>query len=223
MRFLIVSATRAEVEPVVARLTNPVAHHRVLAGTYGPHSVDVLLTGVGMVATAVWCSRALAIGGYDTALNLGICGSFNAAFAAPQPVHVISESMPELGVEDGPAFLTLEELGLFRPDEFPFTGGRLVNDAWPTLQGLAQLPAVSGITVNTAHGDDGSIARVVQRCAPDVESMEGAGFMYACLAAGVPFAEVRAVSNRVERRNRDAWDIPGAIASLAETALRLLS
>ena len=39
--------------------------------------------------------------------------------------------------------------------------------------------------------------------------MEGAAFMYACLIAGVPFAQVRAVSNRVERRNRAAWDLAG--------------
>ena len=32
--------------------------------------------------------------------------------------------------------------------------------------------------------------------------MEGAGFMYACLIHGLPFAQVRAVSNIVETRNR---------------------
>jgi futalosine hydrolase len=222
MRVLIVAATRPEVAPLVSRLTNPVAHNRVLTGAYASHKVDVLLTGVGMVATAVWTTRALAIGGYDIALNLGVCGSFNPSFAPPAPVHITSETMPELGVEDGPAFLTLHDIGLLQPDECPFTGGRLVNDSWPRLPGLDDLPAVSGITVNTVHGDERSIAGVVQRYAPDVESMEGAGFMYACLAAGVPFAEVRAVSNRVERRNRDAWDLNGAVDELGRIALRLL-
>src|SRR5258708_13203839 len=36
------------------------------------HQVDVLITGVGMVATAAWCSRALAQSSYDLALNLGV-------------------------------------------------------------------------------------------------------------------------------------------------------
>ena len=31
--------------------------------------------------------------------------------------------------------------------------------------------------------------------------------MYACLIQGSPFAQVRAVSNFVERRNRGAWKI----------------
>jgi futalosine hydrolase len=57
---------------------------------------------------------------------------------------------------------------------------------------------------------------------PQVESMEGAAFMYAALLAGVPFAQVRAVSNRVERRNRDAWNLPLAIENLGRTTLAIL-
>ena len=53
--------------------------------------------------------------------------------------------------------------------------------------------------------------------------MEGAAFMYACLVHGQPFAQVRAVSNVVERRNREAWKLPEAIESLGATALRMLS
>ena len=86
----------------------------------------------------------------------------------------------------------------------------------------AALPAVSGITVNTVHGNERSIAAVVQRFKPQVESMEGAAFMYACLIHERPFAQVRAVSNVVERRNRDAWKMAEAIGSLGATALRIL-
>ena len=72
------------------------------------------------------------------------------------------------------------------------------------------------------HGHEPSIAEVTARYAPDVESMEGAAFMYACLVAGVPFAQVRTVSNRVERRNREAWDLKGAVDELGRVALTLL-
>ncbi len=131
--------------------------------------------------------------------------------------------MSELGVEDGPAFLTMQQMLACCPsDEFPWTDGRIVNAEPPALPGLIALPSVSGITVNTVHGDDASIAAVTARYAPDVESMEGAAFMYACLVAGVAFAQVRAVSNRVERRNRDAWDLKGAVNELGRVALTLL-
>jgi futalosine hydrolase len=52
--------------------------------------------------------------------------------------------------------------------------------------------------------------------------MEGAAFMYSCLVRGVDFAQVRAVSNAVERRNRSAWNIPGAIEALTAAARQIL-
>jgi futalosine hydrolase len=47
--------------------------------------------------------------------------------------------------------------------------------------------------------------------------------MYACLVSGQRFAQIRAVSNWVERRNRDAWKLSQAVASLGATTLRMLS
>jgi futalosine hydrolase len=52
--------------------------------------------------------------------------------------------------------------------------------------------------------------------------MEGAAFMYACLIHDTPFAQVRAVSNFVERRHREAWKVPEAIAGLGAVALAVL-
>ena len=49
--------------------------------------MDLLVTGVGMVATAAWCSRVLARTKYDVALNVGVCGSFDPAFAPGVPPH----------------------------------------------------------------------------------------------------------------------------------------
>jgi futalosine hydrolase len=223
MRVLVAAATRPEVQPLVAALADPVAHNRVLTGILGMHKVDVLLTGVGMVPTAAWTTRALAIGGYDLAVNLGVCGSFNPDLAIGSVVHVVSESLPEAGAEDGETFLSLQQLGLLNDDEFPWTSGRLVNIQPPPIPALQALPEVAGITVNTAHGHEPSIAALLQRTPADVESMEGAGFMYACLVAGVPFVEIRAISNRVERRNRAAWDLKGAIDALGRVSLELLN
>jgi futalosine hydrolase len=63
---------------------------------------------------------------------------------------------------------------------------------------------------------------VVQRLSPDVESMEGAAFAYACALSAVPYAQVRAISNLVERRNRDAWRMDLAVRNLNRAALRIL-
>ena len=203
MRILIVGATPFEVSPLTARLRYVAASGRRSASyTFRSHDVDVLTTGVGMVATAAWCSRAYAAEHYDLALNVGLCGSFDSSIAPVSVVHVTADRIVELGAEDGARFLTIHEMQLLGEDEFPFKSGLLVNAAPPALGPLQELRTVTGITVNTVHGNASTIAAVRERFSPEIETMEGAAFMYASLIAGVPFAQVRAVSNVVERRNR---------------------
>ncbi len=187
------------------------------------HAVDRLVTGVGMVATAARVSAALASTRYDAAINIGLCGAFDRALPLTSVVHVTSDMLPELGAEDGDGFLSLADLGLIDDHAPPFSAGRLVNPHPIALPGLVDLPVVAGVTVNTAHGNDASIAALLDRAPAQVESMEGAAFFYSCLTAGVPCAQVRAVSNYVERRNRAAWQIPGALDALARIMARLLS
>jgi futalosine hydrolase len=217
VRILIAAATALEVAPILERLDSPPAGGACVdTYTHGAHAIDVLITGVGMVATAAWCSRALTQTPYDLALNLGVCGSFDALIEPGTVVHVIADRLAELGAEDGDAFLTLEELHLAGESEF-------ANPDPPSNPGLEQLPIVTGITVNTAHGNQRTIAFVTERFSPQVESMEGAAFMSACLIHKVPFAQVRAVSNLVERRNRAAWKMDEAIRNLSVAALRIIN
>jgi futalosine hydrolase len=224
MRVLIVAATAAEITPLLGALTSLQSlRPRLSRGRHAGREADVLITGVGMVPTAVWTARTLGQESYDLALNLGLCGAFDASLALGQVVHVVSDRLTEVGAEDGDAFLTIHDLGLLGPDEFPYQGGSLVNRLPPDNPVLARLPAVRGITVNTVHGHQRSIDAVVARHQPQVESMEGAAFMFACLVAGVPFAQVRAVSNVVERRNRAAWRLGPAVEALNETAGSLLA
>lgn len=223
MQILVVAATSMEMAPLVARLgaASPV-EPGLNRHTCAAHTIDLLITGVGMVATAAHCSRTLAHRPYDLALNVGVCGSFDRALVPGTVVHVISDRIAELGAEDDERFLTIQEMKLLGEEEPPFTGGALVNRAAPANAALARLPAVHGITVNTVHGNARSIAAVVQRFQPQVESMEGAAFMYACLIQGVAFAQVRGVSNIVETRNRQAWKMAEAVSRTGETALSIL-
>lgn len=250
MRILVVTATSLEVAPLLTRLNErhpPGAKKgsgvfsaetveeetpdpffcrdgwaRVETCSRAGHDVDVLVTGVGMVATAAWTSRVLTETPYDLALNVGVCGSFDRALPPGSVVHVVSDCMAELGAEDGDSFLTVQELGLLAADEFPFTAGRLVNRKPPENSALGALPPVHGVTVNSVHGNERSIAAVAQRFKPQVESMEGAGFVYACAIREVVYAQVRAVSNVVEKRNREGWKMTDAIARLSDTALNIV-
>ncbi len=223
MRVLVVAATAAEVAPLSAAAgIDESSTERCRSGRVAGHEVDLLITGVGMVATAMWCATALSARDYALALNLGLCGTFDRAVALGTVVHVTSDRFSELGAEDGDDFSTIHDLGLLGPDEPPFRDGAIVNASPPVNPALRRLATVSGITVNTVHGNEATIAAVVQRFQPRVESMEGAAFMYACALREIPYAQVRAVSNVVERRNRGAWQIGAAVHALNATALQLL-
>jgi futalosine hydrolase len=211
VRILVVTATEREIAPFAAELR---PHPR--------HDVRVLVTGVGMAATAARCARALALERFDLALNLGVCGSFDPALPPGTVVHVVSDRLAELGAEDGDRFLGVDELGLLQDDARGLNGYTITNTKQPISGALMMLPAVSAITSSTVHGRDDSIAFVRARFGPQVESMEGAAFMYASLLSGVPFAQVRAVSNVVEKRNRGAWKMEDALRSLGASAVRIL-
>lgn len=215
MRHLLVAATEAEIAPLLNAMTfREDISPNVRFYEYGERQVDVLVTGVGMTATAAWVSRALAQREYGCAINAGICGSFDRTVALGEVVRVQTDRMPELGAEDGERFLDIHALNLLGENEFPFHEGVLPESALPVFGSLLQLKPVSGITVNKVHGNEKSIEELVKRCSAQTESMEGAAFYYACAIAGVPALQVRAVSNYVEKRNREAWKIGEAVKNL---------
>jgi futalosine hydrolase len=184
-------------------------------GHHGPHQVEVLITGVGMVATAFHCGKMLHEN-YDLAINAGVCGSFNKNLEPGAVVHIYEDRLAELGAEDDENFLSLEAL------ELPGIS-HVVNSRSAFDNSVVQhLPRVTAITVNTTHGNEKSIEKVVQRFHPYVESMEGAAFMIACELEQIPYIQLRAVSNYVEKRNRESWNIPLAIRQLNETLIQIL-
>jgi futalosine hydrolase len=223
MKILLVSATYMEIASLVAKLrfvaeTGP----RTKTYTHGENEIDVLITGVGMVATSFWCSQLMTKKKYDLALNFGVCGSFDPALSSGKAVHIVADRIAELGAEDGEQFLDVHELNLLGENDFPYKWGQLVNLSPLSNPVINALPAVHAITVNTVHGNEQSIAFAAERFKPHVESMEGAAFMYACLLNELVFAQVRTISNKVERRNRDAWKMAEAIRALGETGLEIL-
>lgn len=223
MRILIVAATAMEVAPLLARLGSAESESRRMRScSAASHDIDVLTAGVGMVAASAWTSKALAERRYDAALNVGVCGSFDPAFGPASVVHVVTDRISELGAEDGDAFLHFEALNLTDDDGLGGPKAPCVHAKRLESPALGALPAVTGITVNSVHGNERSIADVVARFRPQVESMEGAGFMFACAISGLPFAQLRSVSNMVERRNRRAWRIPEAIASLTSVVVQIV-
>ncbi len=215
MKILIVSATKFEVNPLIEQMESArQINGELLSCKYKNLEIDFLVTGVGMVATAYYTGKVLNET-YDGAFNLGICGSFNSNLETGTVVNVYEDCFSELGAEDGDAFLLLEDLNLQGVQ-------KVKNDSGALSIELEKLPKVNGITVNTTHGNEKSIEEIISKFHPIVESMEGAAFMFACENERIPYAQIRAVSNLVERRNKANWNIPLAIKNLNDTFLKIL-
>ena len=215
MKILIVAATKFEIEPLIERLgaINP-SGSRIFSCNYKEHEIDFLITGIGMVATAYHTGKVLNES-YDAAFNIGICGSFSRNIEIGSVVNVYDDRFSELGAEDDGDFLTLEELNLNGVS-------RIENLSGALHQLIEALPKVSGITVNTTHGNEDSIKKVYNKFHPYTESMEGAAFMFVCEQENIPYVQIRAVSNYVEKRNREAWNIPLAIVNLNKQVFEII-
>ncbi len=223
MKILIVAATIAEIRPLLQKLA--------LTGTEGDflqhyhyqnHSIDTLVTGVGMAHTAFHLGRQLNREKYDLAMNVGIAGAYSPDTPIGTVYQINAEIFGLLGVEDEENFLSLFALGLQDPDSFPYDGGWLINGKPPVSATLQKLPMAKGVTVNMIYTHKETIATLNQMYNADLESMEGASFFYACLIEGVPFVEIRSVSNYVAERDKSCWDIPLAIKNLVKTMEHLL-
>ncbi len=171
-----------------------------------------------MVATAFALGKHLASNRYDLAVNLGIAGSFDRSIAIGDVMEVRQDTFAELGAEDGDKFLTIGQLG-FGEDTF-YPSAKLA-DLYNLFNNF-NLKVATAITVNTVHGNQVSIEKAAARLNPQLESMEGAAFFYACNQANVPCMQIRAVSNYVEKRNRDNWNIGLAIKNLNNFAVEFL-
>ena len=81
-------------------------------------------------------------------------------------------------------------------------------------------PAVDSIgpiaTVSTCSGTDDLASAIAARTAALAEAMEGAAVGLAAQRAGLPFAEVRVISNTTGDRANQVWDLDGALAVLAK-------
>jgi futalosine hydrolase len=178
------------------------------------HTVDVLVPGVGMLVTAYHMGRQLGSVRYDLAVNAGIAGSFRPDLPIGEVVEVTEDCVTELGAEEENGMVSFFELGLMDPDAHPYRQGKLVNDRRMSIPALEKLRKVTGSTVNTLHGFADGIKRVKFNSSADVETMEGAAFLYSCLSAGIPCTQIRSVSNFVAERDKAKWDVKLALKNL---------
>lgn len=212
MNILLVSATQTEITPFLQEIKAEPGNAVFSSYACKGHQVDVLITGVGAPQTAYYLGKYLSPN-YDLAINAGICGSFNPYLKLGEVVQVIEDHFADLGAEDDEKFISVSELNL--PAAYN------VKNENPFL--IENIRQVRGVTVNTTHGSEESIKKFTSRIKADVESMEGAAFLWACKQQKLKCTQLRAVSNYVEKRDRSNWQIELAIKNLNDSLHKIIS
>lgn len=212
MQILLTAATDFEIAPFKHRLkANDDAKSKA-----NKHEIDFLNTGIGIPSTVYRLTNHLlkTKKKYHIVINAGIAGAFTSKFAIGQVVNVVQDEFADIGIDDKGIFTTLFEQKLLSFSEKPFTKGKLFNNSDTNLLSNIKIENARAITVNTTSGSQQRIETLRRKFQPDIETMEGAAFMYVCLSENIPFLQIRAVSNRVEVRNIANWDIQKAISNL---------
>lgn len=224
MRVLIVAESVREVSKLAEELTfvHQIEPHLKSYSLYNIH-VDILVTGLGSAFMTYHLTKTLNMINYDLAINVGLAGSFDHFLEQGFVVNVIQEQFADLGIQHKSNFYTLAEEELMDDNAFPFADGKMHSIGNFELDEVEALIPVKGITLNTLHSDPKWISKIRDKFDPEVETMTGAAFFYACLNEKVPFIQIRSISHFVEIRRIESWNIPNAIESLTETTLNILN
>ncbi|WP_426501126.1 futalosine hydrolase [Streptomyces sp. D54] len=218
MRVLVVTAVPVE-RDAVTRAFGGTAETVALPGAelHRLGAFDVLAGGAGPAAAAAATAFGLASAStpasapYGLVISAGIGGAFTPLTPLGSLVVASDIVAADLGADTPDGFLPVTALGFGR-DRFT---------APPTL--VRQVAAVAGaaagpvLTVSTVTGTaERAGALLAAHPGALAEAMEGFGVAEAAARAEVPVLELRAVSNAVGPRDRDAWRIGDALAALTD-------
>lgn len=188
--------------------------------------VDMVHLGVSKANAAGALARVLGRGEgrYGAVINAGIAGSLpDGGRFVLQPGDTVVAArcvFGDEGIVTPAGYQTVAAMGFaINPDG---------EDAFACdvrlVEGLRSMVTAVGdiATVSTCSGTDALAREVALRTGAIAETMEGAACALVCHRAGVPFVEVRAISNFTGDRAKQAWDIKGALAALEALFARVL-
>ena len=162
---------------------------------------EILISGIGMINACFVLTKYLQGHKPDLIINIGVAGAFKKEYILGQVLEVSKDCFSEIGVQDQDSFLNMSDVGFDVDTTFQYSPE-------------TNLVQARGITVNTVHGKNEAIEEVVKRLNPDLESMEGAAFMMVCQKFNITFIQIRSISNYVEERDKEKWDLDLAIKNL---------
>ncbi|MHC1702122.1 MAG: futalosine hydrolase [Humidesulfovibrio sp.] len=196
----------------------------------------VCVSGLGVINAGLALGAALTRDDVEGVVCLGVAGSFDLSVHPLGCVRLVDrEVWPEYGLlATGWCSADATALG-FALGQVHRPEGEAGPDAvvwdrvvWDVSANLTRLGLCLGpwataksLTVSGVTADAERAGLLGARHQAGLENMEGFALAYGCAVSGVPFVELRAVSNAVGARPPVSWDLPGALESLGLAAQRL--
>jgi len=235
MAILLIVATERELS---AALGSTVRQPQGVVAPCTAHGREALacVSGLGVINASLALGAALARGDVDGVVCLGVAGSFDLSAHPLCSVRLVDrEVWPEYGLlATGWCSADAAALGFalgqaYRKDAEHGPDAEIWDRVvWDASINLARLGLCLGpwdtaksLTVSGVTADPQRAGLLRGRHQAGLENMEGFALAYGCAVAGVPFVELRAVSNAVGARPPLSWDLPGALAALGQATARL--
>jgi futalosine hydrolase len=214
MKTLVCTATSLELKGIFPSISQ--SESETAGSGLEKNGISFLVTGIGVLNTYASLVQFHLNTPVERILQIGIAGAYTGAREEVKvlgaPVIINKEVVADLGAEDSDSFLSLKDMDLGELEYYESKKLNVFDDLFG--DSLKALPVVTGATVNTATGTETTGILRADKYGVEVESMEGAGALKFGEDFEIPVLQIRSISNIATTRNRDSWDIIGAIKSL---------
>jgi futalosine hydrolase len=233
--ILIIVAMKFEASDIVKRLglqqLEEQRPFQCYTGMINKCRVYVAAGGVGKVNAAAATAALIERVHPDLVINTGCAGAYyNRGLAIGDLAIANEETLGDEGASTSAGWLDLKEMNL---PSFSGNGPSCFNlipvslcahDRAMTLAEQTGTVLVSGrfITVSSCSGSLSSGEIISHRFNGIAENMEGAAVALTCLRYGIDCLEIRGISNMVDERDLEKWDIRLAVANAQNFVLKYL-
>ena len=185
------------------------------------NQAEFLVTGMGPVATAARLSNYLTrhASRIDGVFNIGVAGAYiDSGLAALDLCLAQQEFLGDFGIcmQDG---IKDFDTGFLKPG-LPLLFNNILAQRFKSMLNSHDISfnVVNFVTVNCCSGTAKRGEFLRKKFAAGCENMEGAAVAMVCENFNVPCVELRCVSNMVEDRDRERWQLAEAIEKVCMAA-----
>lgn len=237
--YVLLTATEGEQAILREAVANPeirtVARRQAIFGRIAGNDVALVATGIGLVNTAQTLTGLFETMTVRRVIQLGIGGAYPSSGLEVGDIAAATEEISaEYGVAGDDGWSDGRTIGIPLVETEPPTFNHIALDkafsdralrSAQTLASQSNCNARSGpfVTVQTVTGSDIRAHELDTRFNALCENMEGAASAQVCSIYNIPMAEIRGISNIVEKRDLARWNIPLAAKRAQEAALALLA